>query len=376
MMETMAPTNGMVEVPVIDQPQTSNIAVSIAATQPNRSWRELFGDSSSRRFQTTLKEFSPMLVDGVLQVPDDVIQQGVSGLSDYLVGYFIEKRLPFHLVKANLSRQWKTKGSYEVTADDDLFYFKFSEGEDQTKILEAASYLGKPIYVDEATAKKERIYYARVCIVVVVDSKFPTSIPVKVRGGDVIDVKKSQQVWIPRSHLAKDNVGEVGESSMPGVKVQDTTEYVASEATIVREATTIDQQPSPVVQVVEAFVASALEHEQIVSPTPPVLVEDGEHIIYDIVIHELSNESVQFEVRKNAYHALTLGDTNEELEDGEVSERETEYFDDQLLEITPLVMKVSNVKANLLSAVQGNKSSKQVHSQPPKGDSNDSYKQG
>ncbi|KAF9621455.1 hypothetical protein IFM89_021527 [Coptis chinensis] len=147
MMETLAPTNGMVEVPVIDQPQTSNIAGSIAATQPNRSWRELFGDSNV------------------------VIQQSISGWSDYLVEYFIEKRLPFHLVKANLSRQWKTKGSYEVTADDDLFYFKFSEGEDQTKILEA----------------------------VVVDSKFPTSIPIKVRGGggrDVIDVKV-EYPWIP-----------------------------------------------------------------------------------------------------------------------------------------------------------------------------------
>ncbi|KAF9612262.1 hypothetical protein IFM89_038684 [Coptis chinensis] len=144
--------------------------------------------------------------------PLNVIQQGVSDWSDYLVGYFVEKRLPFQYVNATFSRLWKTKAAYEIIADKELFYFKFSEDEDRSKVLEAgpyviaskifvlrkwsvdidiqcqkfttipiwahldlpkqlwsrkglgyvASYLGKSLCLDKLTAKKERISFARV----------------------------------------------------------------------------------------------------------------------------------------------------------------------------------------------------------------------
>ncbi|KAF9586869.1 hypothetical protein IFM89_039918 [Coptis chinensis] len=54
-------------------------------------------------------------------------------------GFFLEKRLPFLIVRDLLRKRWKLKGNFEMVADEELFYFKFSNSDDRNKVLETGS---------------------------------------------------------------------------------------------------------------------------------------------------------------------------------------------------------------------------------------------
>ncbi|KAF9606396.1 hypothetical protein IFM89_025085 [Coptis chinensis] len=72
-------------------------------------------ESSSRN--TALRRFETHQVDGIAEIPANILEKGVSMWSDYVVGFFVEKRLPFPMVKASLAQQWKVKGSYSISTD-------------------------------------------------------------------------------------------------------------------------------------------------------------------------------------------------------------------------------------------------------------------
>ncbi|KAF9621951.1 hypothetical protein IFM89_029171 [Coptis chinensis] len=74
-------------------------------------------------------------VNGVTQVPMDLIMQGCNEWSDYVVGFFIKQRLSFPYVKNVLQQRWKDKGTFEIIADKDLFYFKFSSNDARQAVL-------------------------------------------------------------------------------------------------------------------------------------------------------------------------------------------------------------------------------------------------
>ncbi|KAF9619282.1 hypothetical protein IFM89_006469 [Coptis chinensis] len=164
-----------------------------------------------------------------------------------MVGIFIDKRLPFPLVKRILEKTWKTTASYEISTDDDLFYFKFSNDEDRKTVLEGepifvadrifmirqwseeleyqrslintipiwvkfsavpkqlwtrrgismiASRIGKPLSWDVATKNRQRLNFARVCVEVNVQCKYPKSLRFKL-GGDRIATVGVEYPWTP-----------------------------------------------------------------------------------------------------------------------------------------------------------------------------------
>ncbi|KAF9599543.1 hypothetical protein IFM89_038809 [Coptis chinensis] len=78
------------------------------------------------------------MVEGVAQVPEELITKGRSLWKDYVVGFFLEQKLPYPVVRELLRKKWKTKGDYEMVVDVNLFYFKFSNEEDKRKVLEMA----------------------------------------------------------------------------------------------------------------------------------------------------------------------------------------------------------------------------------------------
>lgn len=51
------------------------------------------------------------------------------------MGYFMERRLPFHLVKRSLNYQWRTKAGYTITYDENHFSIRFNNGKDGDSIL-------------------------------------------------------------------------------------------------------------------------------------------------------------------------------------------------------------------------------------------------
>ncbi|KAF9596289.1 hypothetical protein IFM89_008815 [Coptis chinensis] len=71
-----------------------------------------------------------------------LFQGGLNVWRDYVVGFFLEQRLPYPVIKEALKKKWRTKGDYEMVADTELFYFKFSNEEDKRKVLE-----NSPIYI-------------------------------------------------------------------------------------------------------------------------------------------------------------------------------------------------------------------------------------
>ncbi|KAF9618231.1 hypothetical protein IFM89_000866 [Coptis chinensis] len=88
----------------------------------------------------------------------DLRWKGLNEWREYVVGIFLEQRLPYPVVKEFLKKKWKTKGVYEMVADSNLFYFKFSNEEDKRKVLENPQIFmaGKCFIVTQWTQDIER----------------------------------------------------------------------------------------------------------------------------------------------------------------------------------------------------------------------------
>ncbi|KAK3184871.1 hypothetical protein Dsin_032157 [Dipteronia sinensis] len=69
--------------------------------------------------------------------PLEVVEDGFKTWKNYLVGNFIEKKLPFSLVYNIAMRIWGNRGLLEVLANEKGFYFfKFSDDEVCSNVLE------------------------------------------------------------------------------------------------------------------------------------------------------------------------------------------------------------------------------------------------
>ncbi|KAF5179007.1 hypothetical protein FRX31_031406 [Thalictrum thalictroides] len=142
------------------------------AKQP---WSDLFRSSGSKLLDTSLEHYVPTFVDGIAEVPSEIISDGVAEWSEVVVGFFVDKRLPFKLIKDSLTKLWKLKGIFKMTSDKELFYFNFSDEEDRKNVVECG-----PVFIagrfDETTFKKERLEFARVCVEIPSDHQFASSI--------------------------------------------------------------------------------------------------------------------------------------------------------------------------------------------------------
>ncbi|KAF9619495.1 hypothetical protein IFM89_007243 [Coptis chinensis] len=156
--------------------------------------------------------------------------------------------MSFPFVKQVLAKKWKTKGEFDMIADSELFYFKFTNEEDKLHVMElgpiymagncfivtpwsqdvekrrktikgipiwvnlydvpkelwseeglgvVASRLGRPLLMDEATASKKRISFARVCIEVEISSELPLSFEIEMEKGDNRTVRVEYS-WVPK----------------------------------------------------------------------------------------------------------------------------------------------------------------------------------
>ncbi|XP_074351322.1 uncharacterized protein LOC141690415 [Apium graveolens] len=65
-----------------------------------------------------------------------------------MVGYFLKKRVAFHVMQYNAKRKWSRRGLLDVIINDDVFFFfKFSNEQDLLAILEEGVCMveGKPL---------------------------------------------------------------------------------------------------------------------------------------------------------------------------------------------------------------------------------------
>ncbi|KAI8551298.1 hypothetical protein RHMOL_Rhmol06G0174900 [Rhododendron molle] len=194
----------------------------------------LCASASSRM---NLSYFPPQLRDSKVVVcpPQDVVDQGSDLWSDCIVGYFLDKKVPFPLVKNIVMRIWEKFGIYDVRANDQgFFFFKFSKVDAYRSLMETgpchiagklmilkqwepqmvltkeklstipiwvqfsnlplelwtaqglsyiASGVGKPLYADDLTEKGLRLSFAKICVEVTVDSPLPDVVEVEYANG-------------------------------------------------------------------------------------------------------------------------------------------------------------------------------------------------
>ncbi|KAF6164341.1 hypothetical protein GIB67_029224 [Kingdonia uniflora] len=193
------------------------------------------------------------IIDGkkIVQINSCDFDEETKECQEMLVGNFLGKRLPYMFVKNTLLRLWELKGDLEMTTKGKhLYFFKFSCDEDKQKVLDmghqhiasrvffirnwrpfiefepmemksiptwvmlqdlpdqfwnpdgigrVASSLGQPLFLDKETEQRRRgRSFARVCIEMEVDSKFPNSITVEMDGVYNIDIPVAYN-WIPPS---------------------------------------------------------------------------------------------------------------------------------------------------------------------------------
>ena len=178
--------------------------------------------------------------------PMEVAEDGSKAWKNCLVGYFIEKKLPFSFVNNIAKKIWGNYGLLEVLANEKGFYFfKFSDDDSCSKVLEAgpwlfagrmiilkkwhsrlvltkesyskvpvwvkffnipheywteeglsyiASAVGKPLYADSLTESMKRISYARICVEIDATSKLVDSFDLLM--GDCDELNNGESVEI------------------------------------------------------------------------------------------------------------------------------------------------------------------------------------
>ncbi|KAF9620120.1 hypothetical protein IFM89_010770 [Coptis chinensis] len=222
---------------------------ALGSEQPRPTpWSTLFQAAKTPTLSNTLQKVDVQIIDGITQIPLDLVMKGITEWYDYVVGFFLEKRLPFLTVRDHLRKRWKLKGSFEMVADEEVFYFKFSNSEDRKRVLETgtfyisgrcfviskwsqdierrrnsvqlipiwvnlhnvpkelwtedglsylASRLGIPDSMDDATAHRKRLKFARVSVKVESTAELPTFFDIEM-GKDDIRRISVEYGWIPK----------------------------------------------------------------------------------------------------------------------------------------------------------------------------------
>jgi hypothetical protein len=210
-------------------------------------WSNLFkSECSSERMQY----FAPQKYGEktIVCPPDVVVEEGISRWKSILVGQFLDKPLPFFLVKKSVAIMWKDFGDIEVfSLENGMFIFRFLDESVCDEVLESklwhiankplilrkwrpgmqvlkltltsipvwvnffhlplefwspkclcyvASRVGKPLYADKVTKDQKRLGFARVLVEIDMNSDCPKEIEIQRSNGDFVTVGVVYP-WLP-----------------------------------------------------------------------------------------------------------------------------------------------------------------------------------
>ena len=227
--------------PVVESP------VQIAPKNVAQDWRKLFQHEKSIG---ALQYFAPSCEDGrvVVKPPMEAIEEGISKWSPSLVGQFLDKPLPYYIVKRTVESIWAQYGKVEVfLLENGLYLFRFADKKLRDEVMEAkvwhiankppilrkwtpsmqllklsfsfipiwiklhnlpiefwnaicssyvASGVGKPLCADYVTKEQQTLGFARVLVKVDMDSNFPKEIEVVGVDGSRV-VVGNKYLWLP-----------------------------------------------------------------------------------------------------------------------------------------------------------------------------------
>lgn len=245
-----------VRTPIEDQPLTPT-AMGMSGTNPNtqpqvrqnqgkpNNWAKLFTAQAPSR-SLKLHHYPDLQVgkDAYIEFDESQLDDGVWNHS--LIGHFLDGKMPLPLLRSTALSVWKDHGTFTVKQVGSCYLFEFQDEESKLKVLEGGPYffsrrflvlkewkrmlvptpnhpptipvwvkfhrlpfefwtevgfsklastIGKPIHVDEATAKKKRLDYARICIEVDAADELPNDVTIAV-GTESVVVGIEYQ-WLP-----------------------------------------------------------------------------------------------------------------------------------------------------------------------------------
>ncbi|KAG5545007.1 hypothetical protein RHGRI_017464 [Rhododendron griersonianum] len=167
-------------------------------------WAEVVAppSSTSSSSHMNLSYYPPQLRDAKVVVcpPQEVIDLGSELWTDCVVGYFLDKKVPFPIVKNIIMRIWEKFGISDVLANDQgFFFFKFSKADAYRTVMKAGPWLiaGKLLILkpwepqmvltkeklNDLTEKGKRLSFAKICVEINVDSPLLDVVEVEYANG-------------------------------------------------------------------------------------------------------------------------------------------------------------------------------------------------
>ena len=122
---------------VLEDKEEPAFVVPVEKRSIAQDWRQLF---RSEKSLGALQYFAPTCEDGkvVVKPPREAIEEGISKWLSSLVGQFLDKPLPFYIVKRIVDALWAQYGKVEVfLLENGLYLFRFANGKIRDEVMEA-----------------------------------------------------------------------------------------------------------------------------------------------------------------------------------------------------------------------------------------------
>ena len=184
-----------------------------------------------------------------LSVPSTIVDKGSREWQNTIVGFFLDRKLPYSLVTKATTKFWGNAGLVDTLASDQgTYFFKFDSGSTLEAVLEGgpwyvagkpiilrkwephlsiekdriskipiwvhfynipleywsqdglsyiASMIGKPLLADKMTASRRRITYARICIEVDASEEWISSFELEAKNEKAPITIKVEYQWTP-----------------------------------------------------------------------------------------------------------------------------------------------------------------------------------
>lgn len=235
-------------VEVEDKPPHQELhAKPTAVNNPSKTqnWASLFKAQAPSKTMK-LEHFPNMQQgkDAVVELDDSDVDS--NSWDHCLIGYFLDGKMPYNLLCATARSVWKDNAPRSVKQIGACFFFEFRDEASKMQVLEGGPYffsrrylvltdwkrmlvpttkhpssipawvklhklplecwtasgfsriassIGRPIHVDEATAGKKRLDFARVCVEISANDDLPDEIVVRANG-EAVTIRVEYQ-WLP-----------------------------------------------------------------------------------------------------------------------------------------------------------------------------------
>ncbi|KAG5548467.1 hypothetical protein RHGRI_013973 [Rhododendron griersonianum] len=182
---------------LLDGNSSSLSFVPVGKPPSPTSWKDIVAPVNPLISRMNLHYCPPAVVNNDLYVniPESVASAGVDRWKDWVVGYFVDRKLHFTAVETIAHKIWDQFGLLDVLSNENgFFFFHFDKSELWTEGLShVASAIGKPLYADHLTESCKRISFAKICVEVDASAPLPESFGLSLPSG----AKFTIRVWYP-----------------------------------------------------------------------------------------------------------------------------------------------------------------------------------